>query len=66
MDNSKKLVLSEIKVENLGVIRLIETPLKPGVNLVAGPNGSGKSTLISAASTLINGANVTIDVKRKE
>jgi len=53
--NTDPCRIARITVRNYGVIKLIDTPMGPGLNLIGGRNESGKSTLVRAIELIANG-----------
>lgn len=51
-------VESAIQIENVGAVKLVDIPLKPGtIVTLIGDNGAGKSTAITAVTSAISGEN---------
>ena len=48
-------MLSELHIENLGVIERIEVVLGPGLTAVTGETGAGKTMLVEAIELLVGG-----------
>jgi DNA repair protein RecN (Recombination protein N) len=48
-------VLSELHIENLGVIERVELTLGPGLTAVTGETGAGKTMLVEAIELLVGG-----------
>jgi DNA repair protein RecN (Recombination protein N) len=49
------MVLSELHIENLGVIERVELILGPGLTAVTGETGAGKTMLVEAIELLVGG-----------
>ena len=48
-------MLTELHIENLGVIERIEIMLGPGLTAVTGETGAGKTMLVEASELLVGG-----------
>ena len=48
-------MLTELHIENLGVIERIEIMLGPGLTAVTGETGAGKTMLVEAIELLVGG-----------
>lgn len=61
---SKRTILEEISIKNLGVIDSAVVELKPGLNVITGETGAGKTMVITALSMVLGGKTDT-DLIRK-
>lgn len=61
---SKRTILEEISIKNLGVIDSASVELKPGLNVITGETGAGKTMVITALSMVLGGKTDT-DLIRK-
>ena len=48
-------MLTELHIENLGVIERVELVLGPGLTAVTGETGAGKTMLVEAIELLVGG-----------
>jgi DNA repair protein RecN (Recombination protein N) len=51
----RRIVLSELRIENLGVIEKLEIVLTNGLTALTGETGAGKTMLVEAISLLVGG-----------
>ena len=61
---SKRTILEEISIKNLGVIDTAIVELKPGLNVITGETGAGK-TMVLTALALVLGGKTDTDLIRK-
>ena len=50
--------ISEIKIEDYGIIKRANIEFKDGLNIIAGPNASGKTTVINFLKEKYNSSNL--------